>query len=286
MTRIKSTKNIHTGYGYLKAKKSLGQNFLKSRPALDVMCKVSNLTPKDIVLEIGPGKGALTNLLLKNVSRVVAVEKDKELIKYLNEKFYQKIKEGELILIEKDILDFDLEDFKKYELKDKEYKIVANIPYNITGIFIRRFLSGKIQPKIMTLLVQKEVAQRITDQKKENILSLSIKAYGNPSYKMKVGKRFFSPIPKVDSAIITIKDISRNNFTSDQEEKLFFSLIKAGFSHKRKFLKKNLESFIDREKIIEIFNKLNIDEKIRAENLPIKKWLKIIKIIKQSSAQV
>lgn len=260
-----------------RAKKSLGQNFLKSKPALNMMGSVSNINKNDIILEIGPGKGALTKKLLLLAKKVVAVEKDSNLILHLKEKFSKEINSGSLVLVEEDILNFNLIDFKKYNLLNKKYKIIANIPYNITGAIFKKFLSSEIQPSVMTLLVQKEVAERIVARdKKESILSLSIKAYGDPSYVMKVGKRFFSPSPKVDSAIISIKNISKNNFKSEKEEKLFFEIIKTGFAHKRKILKKNLENIEKEPKQIEkIFEKLKINPKTRAENIPIEVWLKI-----------
>lgn len=223
-----------------KPKKSLGQNFLKSEPALNMMCTASDLNENDIILEIGPGKGALTNKLLKKVNKIIAIEKDRDLVSFLQEKFNDEIKKGQLILIEKDILNFDADDFKKNNLSNGKYKIIANIPYNITGAIFKKFLSSKIQPSIMTLLIQKEVAKRIIGGEKEgeSILSLSVKAYGNPFYMMKVGKRFFSPSPKIDSAIISIKDISRSNFKSKEQEEMFFKIVKTGFSHKRKILRK------------------------------------------------
>lgn len=253
-----------------KAKKSLGQNFLKSEKALNEMCEKSDLNDKDIVLEIGPGKGALTKKLLEKVSTVIAIEKDDNLFIFLKEKFTTEIEDKRLILKNEDILDFDLN-------KIKSYKVIANIPYNITGLIIRKFLTSKNQPSQMTLLVQKEVAERIVARdKKESILSLSVKAYGNPSYIMKVHKRFFSPSPKVDSAIITIKDIGRNNFNSEKEEILFFELIKSGFAHKRKILRKNLETLnISPEKISQIFKKLEIKTQTRAEELKMDTWIKI-----------
>ncbi len=142
----------------------------------------------------------------------------------------------------------------------------------------------------MTLLLQKEVAKRIigiTNVSKpnlkilgsESLLSLSVKAYGKPSYIMKVEKRFFSPSPKVDSAIISIKDISRDNFTSKKEEETFFKIIKSGFAHKRKFLKKNLESIKESpEQIQQIFEKLKINPKVRAESVPFAIWIKMTQL--------
>ncbi|HAE36452.1 MAG: Ribosomal RNA small subunit methyltransferase A [Candidatus Nomurabacteria bacterium GW2011_GWF2_35_66] len=260
-----------------KAKKSMGQNFLKSKEALFKMCEAGDVNNNDIVVEIGPGKGVLTEKLLEKAKNVIAIEKDRDLIDILKDKFANEIKEGKLILLNEDILEFNP---KTYNLEPETYKIIANIPYNITGSIIRRFLSEVNRPNTMTLLVQKEVAERIVARdNKESILSLSIKAYGEPKYIMKVHKRFFSPSPKVDSAIISINNISNKVFKDKKEEESFFRLIKAGFAHKRKVLRKNLEDLNIKEVglpyIDEIFNKLEIDTKVRAEDVPFKKWLKI-----------
>jgi 16S rRNA (adenine1518-N6/adenine1519-N6)-dimethyltransferase len=162
-----------------------------------------------------------------------------------------------------------------------EYKIIANIPYNITGAIFRKFLSGNVKPERMILLVQKEVAQRIVaHDNKESILSLSVKVYGTPKYIMKVEKRFFSPSPKVDSAILSITKISNDNFKNVAEENLFFEIIRAGFAHKRKFLIKNLEILQKNpDRIENIFKKLKIDPKSRAENLKLEKWLEIMRML-------
>jgi 16S rRNA (adenine1518-N6/adenine1519-N6)-dimethyltransferase len=129
----------------------------------------------------------------------------------------------------------------------------------------------------MVLLVQKEVAERIVARDgKESILSLSVKVYGIPKYIMKVNKRFFSPSPKVDSAIIAITNISKNNFKTKTDEIKFFNIIKTAFAHKRKVLRKNLEIKEARLPYIdEIFEKLNINPKTRAEDIKIEKWLQI-----------
>ena len=255
-----------------QAKKSMGQNFLKSKEALFKMCDASSLNDKDVVVEIGPGKGALTEKLLERASQVIAIEKDRDLIEILNEKFENEIKNKKLILLNEDILNFDPEKFK---IKEGEYKIIANIPYNITGLIIRRFLSEVIKPTSMTLLVQKEVAERVVARdEKESILSLSVRAYGEPKYIMKVHKRFFSPSPKVDSAIIHIGNIGNKYFKNKNEEETFFQIIKAGFAHKRKVLRKNLEEMgLNLEKIDEIFLKLDINMKARAEDIKFDKWI-------------
>lgn len=291
-----------------KAKKSMGQNFLKSQEALRKMCSAGEVCDKDIILEIGPGKGALTEKLLEKAGKVIAVEKDRDLIKILEEKFSEEIKNKKLILLNKDILEFNpqkmfLEFFSGPRMREDEkldreknlktsfednitfkYKIIANIPYNITGAIFKKFLSCDNQPERMVLLVQKEVAERIVARdNKESILSLSVRAYGTPCYIMKVGKRFFSPSPKVDSAILSITNISKANFKHEKDEKRFFDVIKAGFAHKRKVLRKNLKDlqFLEvglpeiKDKIDEIFEKLKINPKARAEDIKIETWLLI-----------
>lgn len=268
-----------------KAKKSLGQNFLKSKEAIRTICDAGRVNEKDIVIEIGPGKGALTEELLKRGSSVIAIEKDGELIEILNEKFNPNSeialnRQGELEIIEGDCLDFDP---NKY-LLGKKYKIIANIPYNITGAIIKKFLSEtENKPELMALLVQKEVAERIVARdNKESILSLSVKAYGVPKYIMKVGKKYFSPAPKVDSAIILIDNVSNKNFENKNEEEQFFKIIKAGFAHKRKVLIKNIEvglPHIDKKNIEDLFQKLKINPKARAEDLSFSKWIEILHIL-------
>ena len=258
-----------------RAKKSLGQNFLKSQPALNKMCEAGELTKKDIILEIGPGKGALTEKLLHNSKKVIAIEKDDTLSEFLRGKFGDTIKNKKLEIIRGDIMDFDL---KKYGLKNEEYKVIANIPYNITGAIIKKFLSENIKPSTMALLVQKEVAERIVARdKKESILSLSVKAYGNPKYEMKVDKKYFSPSPKVDSAIISIKNISENNFASKKEEGIFFELIKSGFAHKRKLFLKNIENVLGKYDVSKdiLIKKMRLNENSRAEDINLEKWLLI-----------
>lgn len=253
----------------------MGQNFLKSKPALNMMCEAGKVNNKDTVLEIGPGKGALTEKLLEKAGKVIAIEKDRELFEFLKEKFSDELINKKLLLINDDVLNFNP---IAYNLKPTTYKIIANIPYNITGAIFKKFLSGDIQPERMVLLVQKEVAERVVARdEKESILSLSVKAYGVPKYIMKVHKRFFSPVPKVDSAILEITLISKDNFKTKIEEKEFFDLIKTGFAHKRKVLRRNMEVGLpyNIEQIDEIFEKLGINPKARAEDIKLEKWLLI-----------
>lgn len=251
------------------AKKSLGQHFLTSEGAVSTILDEADVVGDDIILEIGPGKGVLTKKLLYFGGKIIAVEKDKDLIPMLEETFKSEIKKGKFDLIEKDVLDFDSEVLRFY---DSTYKLIANIPYYITGKLIRKFLESTFQPERMVLMVQKEVGERIIARdNKESILSISIKAYGTPRYVQTVKAGSFSPKPKVDSAIISIKDISKNFFDGFTEEQ-FFELLKAGFKSKRKKLSSNLTEIASKEKIKEVFKERGLNENIRAEDLPFSEW--------------
>lgn len=254
----------------IPAKKSLGQNFLKSKIALIKMIEAGEIGPQDTVLEVGPGKGVLTEKLLEKVGKVIAIEKDHRLIELLQEKFAVEIANGKLVLLNRDILDLDLKSVPK------PYKIIANIPYYITGQFLRKFLETDFQPERIIVMVQKEIAQRImAHDKKESLLSISVKAYGTPKMIMKVGKENFSPAPKVDSAILAITNISKKLFLDNQiEEKRFFEILHAGFAHKRKMLIGNLKSVTDKN-LAEVFTALGLSEKIRAEDLGLDSWTKL-----------
>ncbi len=247
----------------MKAKKHLGQHFLTSKKVLSDIIKAASVVKGDAVLEIGPGKGVLTNVLLETGAKVVAIETDPDMIEVLNEKFVKEILSKQLTLIEGDVLDLNIKNYLK-----GEYKLVANIPYYITGEILRRFLSSDYQPSSVTVLVQKEVAERIAKSKKETILSLSIKAYGKPFYITSVPARYFTPKPKVDSAVLHISNISKNFFDEMSEER-FFKLIKAGFSSKRKKLINNLSVFGSKTSLEKsLVGFINL----RAEDISLEEW--------------
>ncbi|MEK9184765.1 MAG: 16S rRNA (adenine(1518)-N(6)/adenine(1519)-N(6))-dimethyltransferase RsmA [Patescibacteria group bacterium] len=255
------------------SKKSLGQNFLKSKGAVREIVTAGRITSNDTILEIGPGKGILTEQLLQTGAKVIAVEKDDRLIGFLQEKYANFITKGKFQLVHSDILEFNA---NSYFLTPSSYKLVANIPYYITGEVIRQFLTNISQPQLMVLMVQKEVAQRIcTKDDRDSILSISVKAYGNPKYIGTVKAKFFSPIPKVDSAILLIDNISKN-FFDKIDEKRFFDVVKAGFAHKRKFVINNLEVISEKQKITAIFNKLSIPLTSRAETVTLAQWKEIV----------
>ena len=258
----------------MKPKKSLGQNFLNSGYVVTTIIGASELKSDSVVLEIGPGKGVLTEKLLANSGKVIAIEKDRELYGYLAEKFGAEIESDKLVLAEGDVLDFDPSTILEYSAR---YKLVANIPYYITGAIIRKFLTADFSPESMTLLVQKEVADRVVARDgKESMLSISVKAYGEPKYIKKVWRKDFTPAPKVDSAILYIDKISKDNFYDVNETK-FFEILRIGFAHKRKTLIKNLGELAGKEKLQEIFGEINLDKKIRPEDLTVADWLELAK---------
>ncbi len=267
----------------IPAKKSLGQNFLKSREALRELVLAGQITADDIILEVGPGKGVLTAELVKLAKKVIAVEKDDRLIELLSEKFKTEIESGKLELVHGDILDIEPTSpaFGTLSLAGEgRYKIIANIPYYITGTFFQKFLESEFQPSTMVVMVQKEVGQRIAAKDdKESILSMSVKAFGTPKYIMTVKAKYFSPAPNVDSAIIAIYDISKSFFKDFSEQK-FFEIMKLGFAHKRKMLIGNLSEKFPREHVEQIIRDAGINEKARAEDLELSDWQKIIPLFK------
>jgi 16S rRNA (adenine1518-N6/adenine1519-N6)-dimethyltransferase len=255
----------------------LGQHFLHSDSALNEIITASELSDNDIVLEIGPGKGALTKKLLAVSKKVLAVEKDTELISFLKKMFSEEISSGKLVLIEDDIRNFKHTDVP---MLSGTYKLIANIPYYITGEILRTFIAGNNQPSIAVLLMQKEVAERITTKHgKESILSISIKAYGNPTYIKTIKRGSFNPPPDIDSAILKIENISKNQFDVIDEE-FFFKIVKSGFAHKRKQLAGNL-SVYGRTSVEKILVDLGYKTSVRAEELSVNNWVTLCEKLKE-----
>lgn len=270
----------------MRAKKSLGQHFLTSPHVVNKIIEASEIRKSsdfpEKVLEIGPGTGILTEKLLEAGAQVFACEKDDRAIPVLQQRFPEFIKNGSLNLIHDDILTLDI---SKYGLVEANYKIVANIPYYITGEILEKFLENAAAPSSMVLMVQKEVADRILARdNKQSILSLSVKIFGTPLYVCHVSKGSFNPPPTVDSAVIKIDNISQEFFkTSNISPKTAFSIIKSGFAHKRKLLIRNLESVVSGEagkkKLIDVWQKLSLDTNVRAEDLDLEKWKTLIRAL-------
>ena len=241
----------------------LGQNFLTSKKIIKDIVSVSN--EKSLILEIGPGKGIMTEALLEK-TKVIAIEKDVLLYEKLKERFEKEIKEKRLILLNADVRDTKWEK----HIRNKKYSIVANIPYYITGVIIKKFLESKHQPKNMILVIQKEVAERIARDKKESILSLSVKLFANVKYVKTISKKYFSPKPKVDSAILLISDIKA---IEKKVKDRYFKMIKTAFQQKRKTM---LKKFNKQKKLQKIMINLNINEKTRAEDVEFATWKKVV----------
>jgi len=275
------------------AKKSLGQHFLHAPNVVGAMIHAARIEQGTTVLEIGPGKGVLTRGLLEAGAKVVAVEKDERAVEYMKENFMAEIDSGNLKLIQDDILNMDP---ASIGLEKENYVIAANIPYYITGEIIRKFLTERDYPSRMAILVQKEVAKRIVAADgKESILSISVKAFGEPKYIDTVPKRSFRPIPKVDSAIILIDKISRKFFEAEKSaigsvgersgstangdamEKIFFDTVRTGFAHKRKVLRGNLTKSLPALTLEKLWRDKNWPIDARAETFKLDQWKEIAK---------
>ena len=264
-----------------RAKRHLGQHFLTSQKALFDMVTAGEVHSGDLVLEIGPGKGVLTKELLEKGAQVIAIEKDTDLLPLLKEKFEKEISKEQLQILPKDILAFDPSILKEYK---KPYKLIANIPYYITGAIIEQFLGAKYQPERMVLLIQKEVAERIIARNektgnlggKQSILSIAVSVYGQPRVVSKVPAGAFFPPPKVDSAIISIENINRNFFEGISEKK-FFEVLKFCFGRKRKQLLGSLTELLEeRTKAISALQKADIPTKARPEDLSKEDWKRLL----------
>ena len=273
----------------IKPARSKGQNFLINERIYEDIVAAADLKTDDTVLEIGPGLGFLTLKLAKKVKRVIAVELDDKLANYLQMGIdAQNIENVEIV--NEDILRFNLET----QLTPQEkYKIVANLPYNISSIFLRTFLTSLRKPESFVLMLQKEVAERIIATPPDmSLLALSVQYYADAVIIREVKAGNFWPEPKVDSAIIKLtvksekivesKEIS-NNKTSVLEDKLFFRLAKMGFSAKRKMLKNNLAGGLKMEQknIAEILVKNKFNPLVRAEDLNLDDWLKLFAALRE-----
>ena len=268
-------------YG-IKPSKRLGQNFLIDKNVVKKIIKAAELHSKDIVLEIGPGIGALTKEIAKKTGKVIAVEKDQRMVEILK-KTLKDFKNIEII--NQDILKFQITNYKlQINLKSKiqNYKLIANLPFYITAPVIRRFLESKYPPKEMVLIVQKEVAQRICSKSpKMNILAISVQFYAKPKIISYISKKSFWPQPKVDSAIIKIVPQKKHK---DVDVDLFFKIVKAGFSHPRKQLANNLTNGLklNKQEVNDLLLKNNVKPSQRAETLAVQDWINLFNSIRNS----
>lgn len=245
------------------AKKSLGQHWLTDVKTLEGIVDAAELKPSDTVLEVGPGLGSLTNLLLKLAGRVVAVEKDEILAGLLMGQNIQKLE-----VVQGDILKFDLGSLPA------GYKVVANIPYYLTSNLLRVLSESSNPPGLMVLLVQKEVAQRICAEPGQlSLLGVSVQLYYQATPGIIVPAKFFSPPPKVDSQVITLGRYAKPLFNG-LDTGLFFRIVKAGFSAKRKKLRSSLAAGlgISKAEADQLLSRAGISGDLRAQNLSLNEW--------------
>lgn len=252
-------------------KKSLGQHFLNSSYVPKKMCDAAGDLAGKTVLEIGPGTGVLTREILARGAKVVAVEADARAIASLEVTFADAIARQQITLHHHDARKLEPSQFS---LEKQSYIVISNIPYYLSGQLFRSLLDTECQPSTLVFLVQKEVAERIARDKKESLLSLSVKAFGTPSYICTVKRNHFTPPPKVDSAILAVHNISQGNF-SNIDKDLFFTLLHLGFDQKRKQLLGNLSLKYSRTDLEEVFLSLNLKRDIRAEDISLSTWLSL-----------
>ncbi len=272
----------------MQPKKSLGQNFLRDEKVLEKIIRSADLQLNDNVLEIGSGEGALTKELMKNIGKIICIEKDDALAKNLQTQY----KDNEKVeIINDDILEINLSELIEKNNFQK-YKIVANIPYYITSPIIRLFLETAYPPTEMFLMVQREVAERMSATAGQmSILSVSVQYYAQAEILFEVDRKCFWPVPEVDSAVIHIKPLTQPQPShpykggSDPKTKDFFCLVKAGFSAKRKTLVNNLAASLqlDKKTTEEKLQKIGFAPTVRAQELSVADWKKLADLLHSKS---
>lgn len=286
MNLIQETKFIMDKY-HITANKSLGQNFLIDEDVVHGIVEKSNVSKDDLVIEIGPGLGTLTSVLLEKAGFVLCIELDKKMVNIISDRFslyknFEVINEDVLKVPLKEIIE---EKISKYNLKSA--KVVANLPYYITTPIIMKLLEDKLNLESITVMVQKEVAQRLADKtggKESGAITYSINYYADSEILLSVPNTSFIPSPEVDSAVIklTLLNTPRVNVKS---EKTLFRIIKLAFMQKRKTLLNALyngKAFSSKEEILKMFSILGIDEKIRGEKLTLEEYAKIADYVEEN----
>lgn len=260
----------------IKPAKSKGQNFLIDDSVIIKIIEQADLSPTDRVLEIGPGLGVLTAELLKVSKEVWSVELDQKVINYLKVRFVPELRSKKLKLLEGDALKLN---FLAEGLEDFKFKIVANLPYSITSHFFRNFLEYGPKPSEITVMIQKEVAERITAKPGDmSLLSLSAQLYAEVEYLFTVQSHCFWPAPAVDSAVVKL--IVKKELP-EVDIKTMFRLAKIGFASKRKQLHNNLAGVLKLEKYVvkKLFVSFGWREDIRAQDLSLADWIRLTKAL-------
>ena len=272
MSLLQETKFIMKKYNIL-ANKKLGQNFLIDEYVVNEIVNIANVSKNDLIIEIGPGIGTLTKSLLEKAGKVISIEIDKKMLNILNDRFllYKNFE-----LINQDILQINLNELitKNINSKITNCKIVANLPYYITTPIIVKLLEEKLDVQNITIMVQKEVAERLTaipGEKNTSSISHMIYYFADSEIALEVPKTCFIPSPNVDSAIINLNFLNEPRVKINNEKE-FFKLIQTAFSQKRKTLVNSLLNnniFSSREEAENAISSINLDVKVRPENLSI-----------------
>lgn len=273
---IKELKNFF-GFNFSKG---LGQNFLIDGKVVNAISEGANITKEDNVLEIGPGFGTLTEELLLNAKKVVAVELDER----LNAVLAQTVGHFEnFVLVNADILKADLDKLVADQFGDEPFKVVANLPYYITTPIIELFLETELNVESLTFMVQKEVADRILANPGNKIygsLTVFVNFYAEPSLVVNAPKEIFMPQPKVDSVVINLK---MKDKLPNVDKTKFFKLMRGGFTKRRKNLLNSLTTDVSlgltKEKLTGILDQLEIPSNYRAEDLSLEDFIKITNLI-------
>lgn len=280
----KKTKEIVKKYGFRLSKK-LGQNFLIDENIIHKIITGAEITKDDIIIEVGPGIGTLTQYLAEEASRVLAIEIDKKLIPILEEtlKDYDNIE-----VINKNVLDINLKELVVSKFKGQRVKVVANLPYYVTTPIIMKFLEEEVPIKDIVVMVQKEVADRLKAKpstKDYGSLSVAVQYYCEPKIVTRVPKTVFIPNPNVESTVIRLKALDNPQVQVD-DKKLFHNVVRASFAKRRKTLLNSL-SFsdlgLDKDQINKILKSCHIDPKRRGESLTIEEFAAIANSINRIS---
>ena len=268
----------------IKANKDLGQNFLINDDVIEKIIEKSQIEKNDLIIEIGPGLGVLTNLLLERPDNVVAIELDKRMVEIISKRFILK---NNLQIINEDVLKVDLNKLineRKKQTNINKVKIVANLPYYISTPIIMKLLEEKLEIDEIIVMVQKEVAQRLvakTGTKDVGAITYAVEYFSEAEKVIDVPKESFIPSPKVESAVIKLK-IRKEAYVQVKDEKMLFNIIQKSFSQRRKTLVNALVNgkiVESKEKAEKIIKELNINENIRGEKLTLEDFARICNTI-------
>lgn len=282
---IEETKSIMKKYA-IRANKNLGQNFLIDEDTINTIIESAEIKKEDCVIEIGPGLGTLTKELVKKAGKVICIELDSKMISILKDRFSE-----EVTLINQDILKVDLKELIEEQKKEKRVvKIVANLPYYITTPIVMKLLEERLEIESITIMIQKEVAERLTcipGEKDSGAITYSVYYYAQAKRIKEVTNSSFLPEPEVTSEVIQLI-LRKEPVVKVKDEKLLFQLIKVAFMQRRKTLQNALSKspfFENKQQIKQILEKLQLDEKVRGEELTIEQFAEIANQIIQQKGE-